>query len=252
MKKIVAILLALSMLVAGQAIAQDKVTKPTDEQLKKILSDFDQYAAKARADWKIPGMAIGIVQNDRLIFAKGFGVKTVGGDDPVTKNTVFQIGSTSKAFTATLSAMLVDEGKLKWGDKVIDHLADFRMYDPWVTREFQVVDLMSQRSGLPPYAADALYIVGFDRPYIKKVLRHIKPVTSFRTTYAYQNGLWLVAADIIEKYTGKTWEQALKARIFEPLGMSDSSADKQSFVNAKDVSSLHALEGDKVTALPVN
>jgi len=252
MKKIIAVLLVLFIFIAGGAFAQDKITKPTDENLKKILADFDQYAAKARADWKIPGMAIGIVQDGRLIFARGFGVKTSGGKDPVTKNTIFQIGSTSKAFTATLAAMMVDEGKFKWDDKVIDHLADFRMYDPWVTREFQVVDLMSQRSGMPAYAADALYILGFDRPYVKKAIRHIKPVTSFRSQYAYQNGLWLVAADLIEKYTAKTWEQALQERLFNPLGMSYSSADKQSFLNAKDVSSLHVSEGDKIITLPKN
>ncbi|PKN20532.1 MAG: hypothetical protein CVU71_01715 [Deltaproteobacteria bacterium HGW-Deltaproteobacteria-6] len=252
MKRIIAVLLVLLILMAGGAFAQDNAAKPNDEALKKIISDFDQYAAKARTDWKIPGMAIGIVQDGRLIFARGYGVKTLGRKDPVTKNTIFQIGSTSKAFTATLAAMLVDEGKFKWEDKVIDHLADFRMYDPWVTREFQVVDLMSQRSGMPAYAADALYILGFDRSYIKRAIRHIKPVASFRAQYAYQNGLWLVASDLIEKYTGKTWEQALQERLFNPLGMSDSSADKQSFLNAGDVSSLHASEGDKVIVLPKN
>lgn len=252
MKRMLAVLAAVFMLQAGGTFAQDRVTKPTDDKLKKILADFDQYAAKARVDWKIPGMAIGIVQDGKLIFAKGFGVKNSGSNDPVTENTVFQIGSTSKAFTATLAAMLVDEGKFNWEDKVIDHVPDFRMYDPWATREFQVVDLMSQRSGMPAYAADTLFFLGFDRPYIKQAIRNIKPVASFRTKYAYQNGLWLVASDLIAKYAGKTWEQALHERIFAPLGMSDSSVDKQSFLNAQDVSSLHTLKGDKVIALPKN
>jgi CubicO group peptidase (beta-lactamase class C family) len=252
MKKIIAVLAAVFMLQAGVLWAEDKVIKPTDSELKKILIDFDQYAAKARADWKIPGMAIGIVQDGKLIFAKGFGSKTVGSNNPVTEKTIFQIGSTSKAFTATLAAMLVDEGKVKWEDKVVTHMPGFLMYDPWVTREFQIVDLMAQHSGMPGYAADTLYFLGFDRLYIKQAIRNIKPVTSFRANYAYQNGLWLVASDIIEKYAGLTWEQALQERIFDPLGMSDSSADKQSFLKAKNVSSLHAAEGDKVVALPKN
>lgn len=252
MKRMLAFLVAVFMLHAGGTFAQDRVTKPTDDKLKKILVDFDQYAAKAMVDWKIPGMAIGIVQDGKLIFAKGFGVKTLGSNDPIKENTIFQIGSTSKAFAATLAAMLVDEGKFKWEDKVIDHVPDFMMYDPWVTREFQVVDLMSQRSGMPAYAADTLFFLGFDRLYIKQAIRNIKPVTSFRAKFAYQNGLWLVVSDLIEKYAGKTWEQALQERIFDPIGMSDSSADKQHFLNAKDVSSLHALEGDKVIALPKN
>ncbi|MGV8056538.1 MAG: serine hydrolase [Smithellaceae bacterium] len=249
MKKIFAVLVAIFMLQTGIAFAQEKAIKPTDAELKKILADFDQYAAKAMIDWKIPGMAIGIVQDGKLIFAKGFGVKTSGGNDPVTENTIFQIGSTTKAFTAALAAMLVDDGKFKWEDKVVDHMPGFMMYDPWVTREFQIVDLMAQHSGLPGYAADTLYLLGFDRPYIKQAIRNIKPVTSFRAKFAYQNGLWLVASDIIEKHTGKTWENALQERIFDPLGMSNSSADKQSFLNAKDVSSLHTVKDDKVTAL---
>jgi len=250
MKKLLASLLTAFLLPATILFAQDQVRKPTDIELNTILADFDQYAAKARADWQIPGMAIGIVQEGQLIFAKGYGVKRMGENDPVTENTLFQIGSTTKAFTAALVAMLVDAGKLKWEDRVIDHLPDFRMYDPWVTREYRVWDLMSQHSGLPAYAADGLYFLGYDRPYIRQALRHIKPLSSFRSQYAYQNGLWLVAANLIEKYTGKSWEEALRERLFTPLEMTSSSADKQSFLRATDVSGLHTAEGDKVMVLP--
>jgi CubicO group peptidase (beta-lactamase class C family) len=250
MKKILVFLMAVFMLLAGIGFAQDKVAKPMDEQLKKILADFDQYAAKAMVDWKIPGMAIGIVRDGKTIFAKGYGVKTLGGNNPVTEKTIFQIGSTSKAFTATLAAMLVDEGKFKWDDKVVLHAPDFMMFDHWVTREFQIWDLMSQHSGLPGYAADSLFLLGFDRPYIWQALRNIKPVTSFQAKYAYQNGLWLVASQLIEKYSGKTYEQVLKERIFDPLGMSDSSADMPSFLKAKDVSGLHADDEGKIMPLP--
>lgn len=252
MKKFIGILTAVLMLQVGMGNAMDTVIKPTDEALKAMLADFDQYAAKAMVDWKIPGMAIGIVQDGRLIFAKGFGVKTLGGNDPVTPNTIFQIGSTTKAFTATLAAMLVDEGKFTWEDRVIGHLPDFMMADPWVTREFQIVDLMAQHSGMPEYAADSLYFFGFDRRYIWQAIRHVKPVTSFRTKYAYQNGLWHVAAELIERYSGLTWEETINQRIFQPLEMTSSSADKRSFLEAADVSSLHVLDKDKVIALPKN
>ena len=252
MAKIFAVLMAVLALQVGTAWAQDKVTKPTDAELDAMLADFDQYAAKARADWKIPGMAVGIVKDGKLVFAKGYGVKTLGGNDPVTENTLFQIGSTSKAFTSTLAAMLVDEGKFKWDDKVVDHDPDFRMHDAWVTREFQIADLMAQHSGMPAYAADALFFLGFDRAYIRHAIRHIKPVTSFRGSFAYVNNIWLVVAGIIERYSGKSWEQTLKERIFDPLGMSHSSADMQSFLNAQDVSSVHVAEGDMVVALPKN
>ena len=102
-------------------------------------------------DWKVPGMAVAIVRGSETIYLETFGVTKVNSSDPVTPNTIFQIGSTSKAFTAALVAMQVDAGKVKWDDRVIDHLSDFKMFDPWVTREFTVTDLMAQRSGLPAH-----------------------------------------------------------------------------------------------------
>ena len=168
MKKIIAVLTAVFMLQAWAVSAQDKVTKPTDDELKKILVDFDQYAAKTMADWNIPGMAIGIVQDGKLIFAKGYGVKTLGSNDPVNEKTIFQIGSTSKAFTATLAAMLVDEGKFKWEDKVVDHAPDFMMYDPWVTREFQITDLMAQQERYARICRGYTFCSGLRPPLHKK------------------------------------------------------------------------------------
>ena len=219
--------------------------KPTPQQLKKILADFEKYAEQAQKDWQVPGLAMAIVADDKVIFAKGFGVKKVGGDDKVDEHTIFQIGSTSKAFTAALVAMLVDEKKLAWQDRVVDRLDEFQMFDPWVTREFQVDDLMAQHSGLPPYAGDCQAFMGFDRSHIIHSLRYLKPVTSFRSQYAYQNGLFLVAAALVEKYTGKSWEDNLKARIFEPLGMSATTAGLEGFQQAKNVTFLHQKTGTR-------
>ena len=226
--------------------------KPTPEQLKKILADFEHYAQQAQKDWQVPGMAIAIVQDDKVILAKGFGVKKVGGDDKVDEHTIFQIGSTSKAFTAALMAMLMDEKQLAWQDRVVDRLDQFQMFDPWVTREFRVADLMAQHSGLPPYAGDGQAFMGFDRAHIIHSLRYLKPATSFRSQYAYQNSLFLVAAALVEKYTGKSWEDNLKVRIFEPLGMSATTAGLEGFKQAKNVTFLHQKTGDKVEAIPAD
>lgn len=251
-KLLMGTLLVAAIFAVVNVRAQDIAVKPTNEEFEKIIADLDQYTAKAMVDWKIPGMAVGIVRDGRLVFAKGYGVKTLGSPDPVTENTIFQIGSTTKAFTATLAAMLVDEGKFKWEDKVVDHAPDFMMYDPWVTREFEIVDLMAQHSGMPAYAADHLFFMGYGSEYIRRAIRYIKPVSSFRAKFAYVNNLWLVSAQIIEKYSGKTWEQFLKERIFDPLEMTNSSADMESFLNAKDVSSMHELSGGNIQALPKN
>jgi CubicO group peptidase (beta-lactamase class C family) len=195
-------------------------------------------------------MAIAVVQDGKVVFAKGFGVKHAGGNDPVDEQTLFQIGSTSKAFTAALVAMLVDEKKVGWQDKVINHLPGFKMYDPWVTREFQVEDLMAQRSGLPGSAGDTQAVLGFPREHLLRSLARFKPVTSFRSSYAYQNGLFLAAGALVEQKTGKTWEENLAERIFKPLGMSSSSADLRSFQQAKNAAALHVKKKGQVTALP--
>ncbi|MHB9075786.1 MAG: serine hydrolase [Desulfobaccales bacterium] len=226
--------------------------KPTPTQLKKILADFEKYTDQARRDWQVPGLAIAIVQDDKIILAKGFGVKKVGADAQVDEHTIFQIGSTSKAFTAALVAMLMDENKLAWQDRVVDHLDQFQMFDPWVTREFQVADLMAQHSGLPAHAGDCQAFMGFDRAHIIHSLRYFKPVTSFRSQYAYQNGLFLVAAALVEKYTGKSWEDNLKARLLEPLGMSATTASLAGFQQAQNVTLLHKKTGDKVEAIPAD
>lgn len=249
-------LILLALVATGvMSLAQAETTqaqKPTPAQLQKILVDFEKYAEQAQKDWQVPGMAIAIVQNDEVIFAKGFGVKKIGGNDQVDAHTIFQIGSTSKAFTATLVGMLVDEHKFAWQDRVVDHLDQFQMNDPWVTREFQIADLMAQHSGLPPLAGDNQSLMGFDRAHIIRSLRYLKPVTSFRSQFAYQNGLFLVAAALVEKYAGKSWEENLKTRIFEPLGMSATTASLQEFQKAKNVTFLHKKTGEKVEAIPAD
>ena len=229
--------------------AQGEPKLVSDKELAVILANFEQYAEKSMPDWETPGMAVTIVQGDDIVYSKAFGVKTYKGNDPVTTDTIFQIGSTSKAFTAALVAMLADEGKIRWKDPVIEHLPDFEMYDPWVSREFMIEDLMAQRSGMPPHAIDALVLFGFDRDYIRHAIRYAKPSSSFRSEFAYQNNLFLVAAELIEKHTGKSWEENIKERIFEPLSMPASTMDMKLFQEAEDVTSLHHRLGDKIITL---
>ena len=230
--------------------AFDQFVRPDNEQLKKILIQFEQEVNKGMNEWQIPGMAVALVQDDEVIFSKGFGVKTLGGNDPVDEMTIFQIGSTSKAFTAASMAILVDEGKVKWSDKVVEHFPYFQMYDSWVTREFMIEDLLAQHSGMPAYAGDLQAFVGFDRAHIIDSLRYIKPVSSFRSEFAYVNNLFLVAGRIIEKYTNKSWEDSISELILKPLSMSDTSADVESLVNGKNVAVPHNVQDGKVTALP--
>ncbi|MEI6079581.1 MAG: serine hydrolase [bacterium] len=227
------------------ASEQSKVPHPNDEQLKKILSSFESYSEKAMKDWDVPGMAIAVVRDDKIIYSKAFGVKEKGKSDPVDVKTIFQIGSISKSFTSTLVAMMVDKGYLKWDDKVIDHLPDFRMYDPWVTSEFEIEDLLAQRSGLETQSLSSLPFFGFDRTYTMQAVKYVKPVYSFRSKFSYINTTFLWAAALVEKYTKKSWEKNLDTRIFGPLGMTNSSSTMKDYVNAKNSATLHTRkDGD--------
>jgi len=197
--------------------------RPPALEKELLVSRFESYAEQSRQAWGTPGMAVVLVADGKVVWSKAFGVKEAGGQDPVDVSTLFQIGSASKSFTSSLVALQVDRGKLKWTDKVLDHYADFRMFDPWVTREFTIEDTMSQRSGQPAYATDVLAFLGAGRAEILHALREVRPVTSFRSRFAYVNNLWLVAAQVIESSTGKSWEDSVASEIFQPLAMSQTN-----------------------------
>jgi len=249
---IVVLAIALIVLPVHPAGSAERAPEPSGEAIRKILDDFERYAIQGMGNWKVPGMAIALVRGDETLYEKAFGVREQGKADPVTVDTIFQIGSTSKAFTSALVAMLVDEGKAAWTDRVVDHLSDFMLYDPWVTREFRVADLMAQHSGMAAHALDGLVMIGYGRDRVIDSLRYVKPATSFRSAFAYQNNLFLVAAKLIERKTGKTWEENVRERIFAPLGMSASSCDMRSFVTAKNAATLHREIDGKIVTLPMD
>jgi CubicO group peptidase (beta-lactamase class C family) len=189
--------------------------------------DFDARVEALRKSLGVPGVSIAIVENGQTTLARGYGVRDLKAPRPVTADTIFATGSTGKAFTVAALAILVDRGRIKWDDKVIDHMPDFRMYDPWVTREMTIRDLLVHRSGLGLGAGDLLFVPRSDlsRKETVRRLRYIKPETSFRSAYAYDNILYMVAGQLIEEVTGQTWEAFIKANVFKPAGMSRSTVD---------------------------
>jgi len=212
------------------------------------LGGFDEYVNKALRDWEVPGVAIAVVKDGRLVLAKGYGVRKLGEPAPVTERTLFAIGSTSKAFTAASVAMLVDEGKLKWDDPATKYLPSFELYDPYVTRELTVRDLLSHRSGLG--VADLLwYGTEYDRDEILRRARYLKPASSLRSTFGYQNVMYLAAGQIIAKVSGKSWDEFIRQRIFTPLGMTASNTSVKDLKNADNVASPHAENKDKVEVI---
>jgi CubicO group peptidase (beta-lactamase class C family) len=217
--------------------------------LEEILARFEPYAQKSLQEWGTPGMAVAIVVKDQVVYTQGFGVRQVGGTEPVTPETIFQIGSISKSFTSALVGQLVDQGAVDWTSRVCELVPEFQMYDPWVTREFMVEDTMSQRSGMAPYAGDLLAFLGRDRKEMVQAIRHIEPVSSLRSRFAYVNNLWLVAALVIEAKTGQSWEQAVQTRLFEPLGMTSSSTGWDDFYGAANRAVPHARSSQGLVPL---
>lgn len=205
-----------------------------EQRVQELIPKLDECVASGMKAFDIPGVAIGIVVGDKSVCSKEYGVRSKGGP-PVDSQTVFQIGSTTKAFLATTMAIAVDRGKLHWDDRVIDLDPNFQLKDPWVTREFRVFDLMAQRSGLPPYANDMLGVLGFDESARILSLRYVEPASSFRTTYAYTNITHLVAGRIVAKAEGvANWHVVLREELLDPLGMTNSSYIAEAIEAAPD------------------
>ncbi|MEP6483314.1 MAG: serine hydrolase [Rudaea sp.] len=198
-------------------------------------ANFEARVESVRTMNGVPGMAVAIVENDKVSFAKGFGVRKLGSPERVDADTIFPTGSTGKAFTVADLAILVEQGKIDWDDKVIDRLPGFQMYDPWVTREMTIRDLLVHRSGLGLGAGDLLFVprTSLTRAESVRRLRYIKPATSFRSGFAYDNVLYMVAGQLIEAVTGETWEKFTAEHLFKPAGMLHSTSDEDArFSNA--------------------
>jgi CubicO group peptidase (beta-lactamase class C family) len=240
--------LALCLLVLAGALARsgDERDNPAG---KGPFAGLDDYVNKALKEWEVPGLALAVVKDDAVVLAKGYGVRKLGDSAPVDEKTLFAIGSCSKAFTAAALALLVDEGKIKWDDPVTKHLPGFQLYDPYVTREITVRDLLCHRCGLERH--DMLwYSGGLGRDEIVRRIRHAKPDWSFRSKFGYQNIMYLAAGQIIPAITGKSWDDFVKARIFTPLEMTASNTSVTALHGLDDVAAPHQKIDDKVQAIP--
>jgi CubicO group peptidase (beta-lactamase class C family) len=237
--------------VAAPALSQPSISsKPA---LAISPDKIDRTVAAAMLAFQVPGVAVGIVKDGKLIFSKGYGVREVGKPGRIDADTLFQIGSNTKAFTAAALAILVDQGKIHWDDKVIDYLPEFRLYDPYVTREFTIRDLLTHHSGLGLGAGDLMFFPPTDmtRAEIIGGLRYLKPASSFRSKYDYDNLLYMVAGQIIPKVTGKSWEAFLTENIIEPLHMAPCSASYGRITDRSNLAAPHVVTNGKLNAVTV-
>jgi CubicO group peptidase (beta-lactamase class C family) len=208
--------------------------------------ELDAYAARTLKEFQVPGLAVAIVKDGKLVLAKGYGLRKLGDPAPVDEHTLFGIASNTKAFTSAALAILVDEGKISWDDPVIKHIPAFQLYDPYVTREMTIRDLLTHRSGLGLGAGDLLWWppTDYSREEIIRRFRHVKPASSFRSRYAYDNVLYMVAGQIIPAVTGNSWDEFIRERIFKPLGMTESNTSVSAFRAGDKIAIPHApVEG---------
>lgn len=262
--------LSVLYIACSAAYGQGKFYPTNTASEDQLASKIDDYAAKVLKQWELPGLSLAVSVDNKVIISKGYGVKeqrpadgigfkgarfddrsiASGGvkgvvnepNTPIDSKTVFQIGSISKSFTAAIMAQLVEEKKVKWTDKVIDILPDFKMFtdeDGYVTRNMMVRDCFLHSTGLVGEAGTYFGNLGYTRHDTYKLLGLMKPGFSFRSAYDYNNITFMIAWEIIEKLTGKTWEENIQERIFNPLKMNASRVNADGFANSENVATPH-------------
>jgi CubicO group peptidase (beta-lactamase class C family) len=207
-----------------------------------VLAGIDADVERARRDFNIPGLGLAVVKDGRVVMAKGYGVKRMGTTEAVDARTLFAIASNTKAFTAAALGLLVQDGKLSWDDPVMRHLPTFQMYDPYVSREMTIRDLLTHRSGLGLGEGDLLYFPPstFSRKEIVEKVRFLRPASSFRSKYAYDNILYIVAGEVVAAVSGQPWEAFVRDRLLVPLGMRDTAPTASLLSSGANVAIPHA------------
>ena len=228
--------LAVAAFVIGVAAAVPSA------QSSSSLPDIDAYVARVLAEFEIPGLSVAVVKDGKVVLAKGYGARKLGAREAVDARTLFGIASNTKVMTATALGLLVEEKKIEWDAPVIKYLPSFQMSDPYVTRELTVRDLLVHRSGLGLGAGDLLWWPPstYDRKEIARRLRHLPLATSFRSAYAYDNVLYLIAGEVIEEVSGQSWEDFVSSRILRKVGMTGSNVKHSDALAGGNIAATHA------------
>ncbi len=217
-------------------------------------AEIDALVEKAMKEFNVAGVAVAVVKDGKIIHEKGYGVKSTDSKQPVDEHTDFQIASNSKAFTTAALAILVEEGKLNWKDKVRTYLPEFKMYNEYVTENFLIEDLLTHRSGLGLGVGDLMIFPDGADFTVKDVLtnfQYFKPVSALRTQFDYDNQLYIVAGEVIARVSGMSWEKFVQTRIMQPLQMDNSAASYAAVKDKNNVAVPHTTESDKLKTTPL-
>jgi CubicO group peptidase (beta-lactamase class C family) len=222
-----------------------------EKKLKKTLKELDKYYEKALSDWEVPGMAVAIVKDDSVVFAEGYGLLDINGTEEVDANSMFAIASNTKAYTSAALALLVDEGKINWDDRVQEYIPWFQLYDPYVSANMTIRDLLTHRSGLKTFAGDLLwYGSDYDRNEVIRRARYLEPTYDFRTKFGYSNIMYLTAGQIVEAVTDTTWDDFLRHRFFESLGMERTITTTNELDKFTNVAQPHTEFEEETITIP--
>ena len=219
------------------------VSSPGTAQISS--NEIDRLVEDAMAKFTVAGVAVAVVKDGAIVHRKGYGVKSIETKEKVDENTDFAIASNTKAFTTTALSILVDEGKLSWQDKVKDYIPEFKMYNDYVTENFNIEDLLTHRSGLGLGAGDLMFFPDGANFTIKDVVsnfQYFEPHSAFRTKFDYDNLLYFVAGEVIARVSGMSWEAFVKTRIMEPLNMDHSFSSLTNITDGSNVATPHSTE----------
>lgn len=237
-KKVVLLILFVFSLTLSAQIDE----KNLDNLVKETLKTFD-----------VPGISVGILKDGKIIYAKGHGVRSLTNKKDMNENTLVGVASNSKGFTCFSLAMMVDEGKLNWDDKVRKHIPEFQLYDAWVTEQFTVRDLVTHRSGMGLGAGDLMFFPegnDFTSKDVINNVKHLKPESSFRSEFAYNNNMFIIAGEVLKRVSGLSWEEFIETKIMKPVGMLHSKASYNRVKNRTNIIDAHTRADGKVIQIP--
>jgi len=238
LKQFLAVLFLISALILNAQIEEQQL----DKLVKETLSTFD-----------VPGISVGVLKDGSVVYAKGHGVRSLTSKKEMTKNTLVGVASNSKGFTCFALAMMVDVGKLNWDDKVRQHIPEFQLHDPWVTENFTVRDLVTHRSGMGLGAGDLMFFPegnDFSIDNIIANVRYLEPETSFRSEFAYNNNMFIIAGEVLKRVSGLSWEEFIETKILKPVGMTNSKASYNRVTDKSNIIDAHTRAEGKVIQIP--
>ena len=228
------------------------VSIPSVQAQENPLAGLDDYVKKSMQQWEVPGVAVAIVKDDKVVFAKGYGTRTVGKNQPVDENTLFAIGSQTKTFTATALAMLVDEGEIQWDDLMLERLPGFQVGDSLVTSQTTIRDALSNRTGVQGGFLEFRSRPSLSRKEVLGLMKHLDSVKDFRAGYEYNNFMFLAAGEVITAVTGSTWDNFIADKIFRPLNMKSSKTGYVAMQASRNrnIATPHVMSDDKAVPIP--